>query len=171
MKSILSHQKPDDYGEQFQNHLLEIYKLYVDMADKISSRRQSANSFFLSVNTAIIAVIGYVQLGIKKNVSTDFYWLISLAGIAICYTWYRLIKSYRGLNSGKFSVIHNIEQQLPIAPFDAEWEALGKGKDPKKYLPFTKVEMVVPWIFLILHVVVFLKAIPWSYIKSTICSS
>ena len=43
---------PDKYGGEYQNHLLEQYKLYVQMADKISERRQSANSFFLTVNTA-----------------------------------------------------------------------------------------------------------------------
>ena len=31
------------YGELHKPHLLEIYKLYVEMADRISARRQSAN--------------------------------------------------------------------------------------------------------------------------------
>ena len=47
----------DDYGERYQDHVLEIYKLYVQSADNISARRQSANSFFLSVNTAIIGAV------------------------------------------------------------------------------------------------------------------
>jgi hypothetical protein len=29
-----------EYGEHYQDHLLEQYKLYVQMADKISERRQ-----------------------------------------------------------------------------------------------------------------------------------
>jgi hypothetical protein len=29
---------PSTYGEQYQSHLLEQYKLYVQMADKISER-------------------------------------------------------------------------------------------------------------------------------------
>ena len=48
----------DSYGESYQAHSLEIYKLYVQMADNISARRQSANSFFLTVNTAIIGIVG-----------------------------------------------------------------------------------------------------------------
>src|SRR5215211_423888 len=51
---------PDKYGGEYQNHLLEQYKLYVQMADKISERRQSANSFFLTINTALIAFLGLV---------------------------------------------------------------------------------------------------------------
>ena len=161
--------KPEqEYGGDYRAHYIEIYKLYVEMADRISSRRQSANSFFLSVNTAIIAVVSYIQLGLSKGERSDFYWLISLAGMALCYMWYRLIRSYKDLNSGKFKVIHSIEDNLPISPYDAEWESIGRGKDPKLYLPFTKVEMVVPWIFFILHLVVFVRVIPWSIIFAKI---
>jgi hypothetical protein len=69
----------EEYGDNFKPHLLEQYKLYVEMADRISGRRQSANSFFLSVNTAIIAAVGYVNFS-SKTIS-EFYCLISLAGI------------------------------------------------------------------------------------------
>src|SRR5256885_4461010 len=41
---------------------LEQYKLYVEMADRISSRRLTANSFFLTINSAIIALGGYAAL-------------------------------------------------------------------------------------------------------------
>jgi len=157
--------KPEqEYGNAYKAHYIEIYKLYVEMADRISSRRQSANSFFLSVNTAIIAVVSYIQLGLSKGESKDFYCVISLAGMALCYMWYRLIRSYKDLNSGKYKVIHSIEENLPISPYDAEWESIGRGKNPKLYLPFTRVEMVVPWIFFVLHLVVFTRVIPWSII-------
>ena len=49
-----------EYGEKYQEHLLEQYKLYVQMADKISERRQSANTFFLTINTVLIAFLGIV---------------------------------------------------------------------------------------------------------------
>lgn len=55
--------KQDDY----QAHLLEQYKLYVGMADKISERRQSANSYFLSLNTALLGFVGYMNsIGVKS---------------------------------------------------------------------------------------------------------
>jgi hypothetical protein len=151
--------KPEDeYGKNYQAHLLDIYKLYVEMADRISSRRQSVNSFFLTVNTAIIAIVGYVQLVIEK--STEFYWIVNMAGIVLCFLWYRLIRSYKDLTSGKFEVIYAIEKHLPISPYDAEWEVLCRGKDPKLYLLSSKIEMIVPWVFLALHFVVFLRALP-----------
>jgi len=147
-----------EYGAQYRDHFLEIYKLYVDTAEKTISRRQSSNSFLLTVNTALIAVTGYIHVGVDGGSTPQYYWAVSLAGMLLCLAWYRLIRSYRGLNSGKFKVIHAMEQHLPAAPFDHEWEIFGKGKDPKKYLSFSKVEAIVPWVFLCLHAVVFLRA-------------
>jgi len=132
------------YGENSQAHSLEIYKLYTQMADNISARRQSANSFLLTANIAIIAFVGYVG----ENPGN---FIVSLSGMALCFIWYRIIRSYKDLNSGKFKVIHEIEKELPLSPYDAEWEALGRGKDSKRYLPFTNIEIWVPGIFGILH--------------------
>lgn len=144
----------------FQNHILEQYKLYQSSAENISSRRQTANSFFVSVNTALVALTIYLNLGDADSINN--YWVVALAGIAISFMWFRLVRSYRDLNSVKYKVIHEIEKLLPIAPYDAEWEAAGRGKNAKLYLPFTHVEMLVPWIFIFLHAVTFLISFPWS---------
>ena len=104
------------------------------MADRTSAQRQSANSFFLTVNTAVIGVVACVQLGAKSGTTSELYWLVSLAGRAFCYMWFRLIRSYRSLNSGKFKVIHMLEQNFPIAPYDAEWEILGIRTLPLDYI-------------------------------------
>jgi len=135
-----------DYGSDYKSHYLEIYKLYVEKADAISTRRQSANSFFLTINTAILGVTGYI--GTSGN---SIKLALGLAGILLCFFWYKLILSYKQLNSGKFKVIHEIEKKLPLAPYDAEWEAVGRGKKPELYKPFTLVEMAVPRIFFAFH--------------------
>src|SRR5215208_410564 len=102
---------PDKYSGEYQNHLLEQYKLYVQMADKISDRRQAANSFFLTVNTALIAFLGLVarpDVGSAPAVTANppLPWVLVLAvcvaGGTLCYFWYRLVRSYKDLNTGKF---------------------------------------------------------------------
>ena len=153
-------QQPDAYGENYDAHVLDLYKLYVDMADRISARRQSANSFFLSINTAVVALVGYVHLGKDSPATEGFYSLVAVAGIVLCYLWYRLVRSYKDLNTGKFKVIHQIESRLPLRLFDAEWEAVGRGEDPTKYLPFTTVELRVPWVFAAMHAIVLLRSLP-----------
>ena len=168
---MLLKKSEDEYGSDYRTHYLEMYKLYVEMADRISMRRQSANSFFLTINSAIIAVLGYVQfgvylgakLGVEPSQTNDFYWIISVLGMVLCVIWYRLVRSYSQLNTAKFKVIHRIEQQLPLAPYDAEWEAVGRGENPKLYKPFTYIEVKIPWIFFALNFAVFLK-ISLSYL-------
>lgn len=150
------------------DEILEIYKIYLQMADKISDRRQSANSFFLTINTVIVSFISYMSISNATQSSNIFYILVSIAGMVICYYWYRLIRSYKDLNSGKFKVIHQIESNLPLSPYDTEWEMLGRGKDKKKYLPFTKIEMRIPWVFFGLHLSVFLINVPWNSLAKCI---
>ena len=52
--------------------LLEQYKLYVEMADRISARRGLTNSFFLTLNTGIVALVGALK---KFPPGTEAWWL------------------------------------------------------------------------------------------------
>lgn len=133
---------PDN--EKWYSHLLDQYKLYVEMADRISQRRTTANSYFLSVNSAILAFVGYLT----QKESTDFLWLLATAGTTLTVLWYSIIVSYRNLNTAKWGVIHEIEKRLPISPYDAEWQAVERGKNSKLYRPISHVEAGVPWVFL-----------------------
>jgi hypothetical protein len=150
---------PVSYGPDHQKHLLEIYKEYTQTVERVSDRRQKANSFFLSINTAIIALIGYVQSLGGADAASAINLLVPPAGVIICYTWYRVLRSYGGVNAGKFDVILALEDFLPVCPFRAEWKALGEGQDPKCYKPLGKLEAVVPWVFLIIHLAVITLAV------------
>lgn len=129
-----------EYGDRYRDHCLEMYHAFIESAERISDRRHSANTFFLTVNTALLGISGYLQTG-----------FVALGGVVLSYTWFRLIKSYRSMNTAKFKVIHDMEQQLPFAPYDAEWEKLERGENPKIHTPFSKVEKAVPVVFMILH--------------------
>lgn len=153
-------QPGDDYpkNEKWHGHLLEQYKLYVEMADRISQRRTTANSYFLTLNSAILGFVGYLT---SKD-STEYLWLLAVAGGTLSYLWYAIIISYRNLNSAKWLVVHEIEKLLPISPYDAEWAAVERGTNPVLYRPISHVESWVPWVFLSLHLFVFSRAFPWA---------
>lgn len=154
------------YEENITLLKLEQYKLFVEMADRISSRRLTANSFFLSLNTALVALMGYVVADENNLLFLTSSMAISFSGVVLCYIWYRLIRSYKDLNTAKFIVIHEMESELPFKAYDAEWQAAGEGNNTKKYLPFTHIEMAVPWVFFCLHVFVLMVSIPWCYLMS-----
>ena len=79
--------------------------------------------------------------------------ILSIAGILICMIFGLLLNSYKQLNSGKFKVIHEIEQNIPLSLYSYEWEMLGKGKNKKLYYPFSHIELLIPWVFGIVYVV------------------
>jgi hypothetical protein len=138
------------YGDRYQEHLLDQYKKYLEMADKISDRRSTANTFFLTVNTGLISAFGLSNL-VGQRTSGFLLAVGSVAAILLSYSWYRLIRAYRDLSTAKFKVVHEIETMLPIRPFEAEWEAVGRGTNRKLYWPFTHIEKYVPWIFILLY--------------------
>lgn len=137
----------------YQEHLLEQYKIYVEMADRISARRNLANVFFLTLHSTFITAIGFsiekVELVDPKGLV-----LIPIAAILIfCFVWWWLIRSYRSLNTAKYKVIGDLEKELPKSPYwSMEWKELGEGKDPSKYVPLTAIENWVPILFGFLYV-------------------
>ena len=141
--------------------LLEQYKVYLQLLDKIGDRRQSANSFFLSINTALCALMGYMFAREVPGHLRLLLWVIPFPGILISYFWFRLVRSYRYLNAAKFRVVEAMEERLPFAPFAAEWIALRKQADAHQYVPLTNLEVWIPRCFLILYSAILLLLIPW----------
>lgn len=136
-----------EYGDKYKDHLLAQYELYVESVHKISDRRQNANNYFITINTVLISFIGLLfQVKILENIR----WIKSLlciVGIIICIIFGVLLRAYKQLNSGKFDVIHKLEEKLPAALYDFEWTILKEGKDKAVYYPFSHIEMAIPWIF------------------------
>ena len=143
--NLFSESQKDE--DSYKNQLFDQYKLYIEMADRISQRRTTANTFFLTANAALLTVAS----GFKDDFGKYMY-LVSVVGIIVSLFWFFCIRSYKQLNSGKFKVIHEIEKKLPLHLFDYEWEVLGRGKSFKKYWPLSHVECTVPFTFIALYV-------------------
>lgn len=159
----------EKYGDRYIEHLLDQYKIYVNATEKISDRRQKTNEFFLALNTGLVALLGFIATKTSYIELDLILGLSSLAGITVCYLWYRIIFSYKGLNDAKFKVIHAIELRLPLALYDTEWEMLGRGEDKKLYWPFSHIEIFVPRIFIIIYIILIFSIIPWKTILSLFC--
>ena len=133
-------------GAEFPAGFLDQYQLAVEMADRVSARRGVANSFFLTVNTALIAVIG----------GTDLRWYVPVAGIAFAASWWALLRSYRDLNRAKFKVILEMEDRLPVRVYGDEWTVLQEAGVSRrtrlaKYYELGQIERLVPAVFALLY--------------------
>jgi len=132
--------------------LLEQYKLYVEMADRVSARRGSANTFFLTLNTTAVTAIGLLWSGHLR----ESKWILAFLFVGLlieCVAWFWLLRSYRQLNSAKYAVVGALEERLPASPYwSAEWMALGEGRDPARYWPLSHIEQWIPSLFAIIYV-------------------
>lgn len=140
----------DEYDDKsmYKDHVFKQYKLYVEMADRISARRSIANTFFLTLNTLVVGAISTCA----ERFSRLSVIALCIAAIVLCHVWKCMINSYRQLNTAKYAVIGELEKRLPSSPYwSAEWNALGEGKDPKKYKQLTAVEKWVPIVFMCLY--------------------
>lgn len=143
---LIRHTK-ETYGDSFKADLFEQYKHYVESAEKISERRVSANNYLLTVNAFLVTLYGLVAAS-KYNT----YWmiLVPIAGLLVSLTWYRIITSYRDLNTVKFKIIDELEQHMPAALYDYEWKKAEEGRGTA-YKPLSHLERWVPIIFMVLY--------------------
>jgi hypothetical protein len=151
-----------------QGARLELYRLAVDMADRVSARRGTANAFFLALNTALAGVVGFVRPSSSATggvIRVDVFGivLVSLVGVVLSAAWWLLLRSYRDLNEAKFKVINAMEEGLPAHPFGDEWRYLKedpiKKKFPARYAELNVVERIVPVAFALVYVAVGVRAL------------
>ena len=142
---------PEEYGEKYSDHLMEQYKLYVEMADRVSQRRDQSNRFYVALLGALAAILVIAARFVLSDdgESSMFMTVVILAGgvfgAALSIIWRLNIRSYRTLNSAKFKIIHELEKRIPFAGYTKEWEILRCPPDGSpKYLQLTAVEQYVP---------------------------
>jgi hypothetical protein len=140
--------------------VFELYKIMVQSSEGLVGRRQAVNTFFLTMNGALLTASGLIVQGSHGSRLAGLgVAVLAIAGAILCGAWRSLIVSFGQLNRGKFKVIHAIERYLKASIYAAEWEALGRGSDPKVYRSFTSREIWVPYSLLALHLLTALVAV------------
>lgn len=136
--------------------ILEQYKLYVEMADRISARRGLTNSFFLTLNLAAVSVIASVA---SKVTSESGFFIPAVALIIMCgecFVWFCTLRSYRLLNTAKYAVIEVLEERLPARAYSkGEWHAFVRSGKHGRYLRLTTAEQIMPLLFSLGYVALF----------------
>jgi hypothetical protein len=136
---------------------LDLYRLAVEMADRLSARRANANSFFLALQTALTAVLATVAGGSLIDRNDTVLAAAALAGAVTALAWWMLLRSYRDLNRAKYAVINRIEEEhLSLRLFTDEWAELQRRVErPRRwkgrYAELGDAERVVPIVFLSLY--------------------
>ena len=136
-------QEMDEMNEK--EMILSQWQTCVEMANSVSQRRDLTNNIFITINLALIAAVSS-----KFDFKSIF---VLTAGIALCILWKVFINNYKYLNKVKFEVIQELEMNLPVKPYTEEWGKLNKLKESKEYRDGTKLESILPILFVIIYAI------------------
>lgn len=132
---------------QNPEQLLEQWAKCVEMANSSSDKRISSNNAFLTIEAALLAVTSFT--GEWQNI------LLAIIGIVVSVFWLISIGSYKMLNTVKYEIINELEQNLAASPFAEEWNRL---KQKRNYSLLTTTEKMLPVVFIVLFAVIVLVA-------------
>ncbi|MDF2691476.1 MAG: hypothetical protein K0S29_1331 [Gammaproteobacteria bacterium] len=143
-------------NETYHVLLVEQYKLYVEMTDRISARRNLANTYFLTMHAIVLSVLG-ITLSHQQAVHRVGFLLFPLLGLLVlCYGWWRLVQYFRRVTSARNKVIIELEKRMPSSPsMQAERKAMGKDNP---YKPLKSMEVALPIIFALIYIFSFIYA-------------
>jgi len=144
-----------EYGEEYNKHFLEQYKMYLRSLDYVSDLKHRINGYFLTIHTLLIGAVG---LSLSREDFFDpmmWHTIVPVVGILLSLAWWYTTNAYKQVNQVKFAILHCIEAKLPLALYSTEWAIISKqGAKPKHY-PSSHIEPVVPWLFMILYLLIF----------------
>ena len=127
----------EQYGNDFYAHLLEMYKLHTEMADRISQRRGITNNLYISIHTSLIGFLSYLFTNINNH---TLIILLAVLGFVLSLIWLLNIFSYKKLNTAKFKALDELENNLPINFFKIEYDHYKK----LKRIDFSDIESGIP---------------------------
>jgi len=129
---------PTEYDkDKYHAHLMEQYKLYVEMVDRLSARRVLVNNSFITLTGAAAIAYAAAPTSFAGGPGVFFQIGITVASILLAILWRETIVYYRHLSDAKFLVIHEMEELLPARPYTVEHDYFIKQRKAK-LSPFTR---------------------------------
>ncbi len=136
----------------------DTYEMQQDHIKTLLDRRQSTTTFYLSVNTGILAVIGLLV----KDAQMQAPWLVVsivlllIAGLIACWIWRSLLHQYEILLDWWYARLRELEADLPEPQrlITREYRDLYLTADqrpPMRRLGMTQRELALNAVFMVLY--------------------
>ena len=133
------------------NVILEQYKFFAETSESLVNRRQNVNSFYITANTALIAVIATAFSDNAGWIGLVVSMVLSIPGILLNASWKKILEAYGITNSSKLKILNMLEKQLEVSLYGAEWDDMSYQYNKRRYVCFTDSEMKLPKVFNILY--------------------
>lgn len=137
----------DSYGPAYKDHFFEQYKIFVESVNYTSDLKLKINTFFLTVNTALVTAIG-ISFSKQPMNSSIWHTILPIAGILISIIWWGVTSSYKQRNVAKLHIIHCLEEQLPLALYKTEWKLMDENYATPFQKFIFKIDLFIPYVFL-----------------------
>ena len=142
--------------------LMEQYKIFVQSSEDLVKRKQSVNSFYVTLNSVLLGAIVSILCAVNDlpvlfgiiKVSFLISVFTAIIGFVICFSWLSLLNSYADLNSSKMKIISSLERDLAVNLYETEWEVMTQKVGKRKYRSFSKKEKTVAILFGVLYALI-----------------
>jgi L-asparagine transporter-like permease len=124
-----------EFDDLQRKDLFEHYKLLGQNSEQMATRRQAVNSFFLSINTALIAANGVIAKETFSQTSPHraeifgaaiFMLVLGTIGLIVCRNWSMTVKAYAQVMQTNSVVAQAMEKHLLAAAVTAQLTLQGK---------------------------------------------
>lgn len=139
------------YGPAYREHFFNQYKLFVESVNYTSDLKLKLNTFFLTVNTALITAIGLGFSNVRLIDSSVWHLLLPLAGALISLIWWGVTYSYKQRNIIKLRIIHCLEEQLPLALYTTEWHLMEENHGSSLKKTLFSIDLFMPFVFFLCY--------------------
>jgi hypothetical protein len=135
----------------------EEYRFFSDGTQRLADRRQATTQVYLSVNTAIFALIAFLlrDVGVEGRLQALLTLPLFAVGVFACLVWYKLIAGYKRLISWRYDQLMAMEKTLPDSyqMYCKEQQHFFESQDGKEKFGFSRLEMWLPQVILALYIV------------------
>jgi hypothetical protein len=109
--------------------MMDLYKAYLSDLGSVGARYSTANSFYMTVVTALLGVLALIQANKPfSDMRVEIVVTVAAFAVVICWIWRKTIDFYGDLFAAKFDVLREMEKQLPFQVFAAERQLLADRK-------------------------------------------
>ncbi len=131
------------------------YKFFAESAQYLSKRRQDTTQTYVTVNTAIFAVLAFIV----KDAGFRGWSLVAtaiplfLTGVVLCIVWQRIITQHKKLIGWYYDQLREMEARMPASygMFTKEWQSFYQPQPRNRPFEFSALELWPPRLFLFLY--------------------
>ncbi len=141
-----------EYGVSYRDHFLEQYKVAIQGVDYTSKWKHIVNNYFLTIHTVLLAAVGLSVARDQISAPVVTHELIPVIGLFMSMAWWFTSRNYNDVLAAKFSILHCIEEHLPLAIYKTEWEIMKASFGNPYRAAF--IDATVPFLFFTFYLLI-----------------